>query len=67
KGEKTGERPELTEEQKAEMQAKMEAFKANWENWDNLTIAEKKALIDEADAMMCPHHHGPRPEEKPAE
>jgi hypothetical protein len=38
---------ELTEEQKKAC----EEFKAKWENWDNLTINEKKALLDQK--MEC--------------
>jgi hypothetical protein len=42
-----GEQKEMCPE-KAE---KCAAFKAKWDNWDNLTIDEKKALIDEK--MNC--------------
>ncbi|GHV43333.1 hypothetical protein FACS1894180_2090 [Bacteroidia bacterium] len=34
---------ELTEEQKAACAE----FKAKWDNWDNLTVDEKKALLDQ--------------------
>ncbi|MDR1758400.1 MAG: hypothetical protein LBR51_05540 [Bacteroidales bacterium] len=36
-----------------EAKAKCEAFKASWENWENLEKEAKKALIDEFRANCC--------------
>ena len=68
--------PEMTEEMKAEMEAKraeMEAkmaeLKEQWDNFDNLSIDDQKAAIDtKIEMMKC--HKGPKgdkPCDKPAE
>ncbi|MBO4738404.1 MAG: hypothetical protein J5606_02455, partial [Bacteroidales bacterium] len=42
----------------AEMQAKMEEQETAWADFDNKTLDEQKAMLDEA--MKC-GHHGPKP------
>ena len=61
-------KPEMTEEMKAEMEAKkaeMEAkfaeMQENWANFDNLSVDDQKAVID-AKLCMMKHHGGPRGE-----
>ena len=36
-----------------EKAAKCAEFKAKWDSWETLTIAEKKALLDEAKSCCC--------------
>ncbi|MCQ2285368.1 MAG: hypothetical protein MJZ76_00640 [Bacteroidales bacterium] len=57
---------ECYDNQKAERDAhmaKMAEIDAKMANWDNMTIAEKKAVFDEM-AQLCPkhkcHHHHPK-------
>ncbi len=60
-------KPEITEEMKAEMEAKKAEMKAkiaemqeNWANFDNLSVDDQKAVIDAKLCMMKHHggHHG---------
>ena len=77
-------RPELSDEEKAKIEAeraackaKCEEMKAKWENFDNLSDAEKEEVLNFKKEMMLkgPRHHGPkgccpdgpRPEEAPEE
>ena len=60
---------EMTEEQKAECEKKCAEMKAAWENFDNLSLDEKKDLVmkrlegcDHGDKPCCKHG-----EEQPAE
>ena len=41
------EKCDATKEQCPEKKAKCEEMKAKWDNWNNLTIDEQKALLDE--------------------
>ena len=75
-------KPELSEEEKAKMEAKkaeckakMEEMMAKWENFDNLSDEEKEEVLNFKKDMMLrgPRHHGPKgcmrpcPEEAPEE
>ena len=60
--------PEMTEEQKAECEAKCAEMKAKWENFANMTVDEQKDLIMERLGGCC-NHEGDKPccKEAPAE
>ena len=53
--------PEMTEEQKAECEAKCAEMKAKWDAFETLSIEEQRELIVGRIEAMMQHHHGDRP------